>query len=193
MSSLLALQLKNKKAVVLGGGTVAERKVRFLLNAEADVTVISPDLMEGLLSWKDQFHYIEMSVNETDFDHSRFTEAFILVAATSDPYLNGRAADSLANHVPLINSVDHQEKSSFFFPALVERGDLKIGISTSGASPVLAKTIKEEIENLYGHEYAARLERLRAEREKVKRTVTSREERKNRMHELTDDDGEHHE
>lgn len=142
------INLKEKKAVVVGGGKVAERKVRLLINAGASVSLVSPDITipiqklaeKGLLSYK-----------KRNYRKGDLQGAFIVIAATSSAILNTRIAQDAKC---LVNVVDMPSEGNYIVPSLVKRGHLTIAISTEGASPAVSKAIRKEIERHYSNEFA---------------------------------------
>ncbi|WP_394237789.1 NAD(P)-binding protein [Niallia oryzisoli] len=145
----ISLNLIGKKAVVVGGGKVAERKVKGLLEAQAAITVVSPELTEelhhfhqqGTITWK-----------KKTFSADDMTDAFLIIAAASDPEVS-LAVKKTAAPNQLVNLADDPEESNFILPAVYNQGRLNITVSTSGASPILAKKIKQQLSNQYGPEY----------------------------------------
>lgn len=144
------LDLKGWDVTVIGGGKVAERKVRTLILSEARVTVISPDLTAGLkkLVEAGKVRYIKRRYRKGDLDH-----AMMILVATDDRSANEEIASSIKGANALINIADIPDKSSFILPSIIERGDLLISISTSGKSPAFAKQIRRELEKTFGREY----------------------------------------
>lgn len=144
------LQLANQPVVVVGGGNVAERKVVGLLEANAAVTVVSPAVTEALkeLAAKEKICWKKKSFSADDLDG-----AFLVIAATNDRRVNEAVAQAAKPH-QLINIADDHERSNFHVPSVVRRGKLTISVSTNGASPTLAKQIRDEIANVYDEEYA---------------------------------------
>ncbi len=143
------LNLKGKKAVVIGGGKIAERKLKGLLDASADVTIVSPKLTTTLTEYAQKGKVIWMKKN---FDASDIQDAFLIIAATDQEKVNLAVKKAAAPH-QLISLVDNQGESNFILPSVVNRGKLSITVSTSGASPILAKKIKQEIADHYGTNY----------------------------------------
>jgi precorrin-2 dehydrogenase/sirohydrochlorin ferrochelatase len=138
------LDLGGRKAVVVGGGRVAARKVSALLKAGADVTVISPSLTPGLqrvLSEKKIAHLPRL------YRHGDLKGAFLAIAATDSVETNRKVA---AAAPALVNVVDVPSECNFIAPSVVRRGPLLIAISTSGASPAFARTLRKELEKSYG-------------------------------------------
>jgi precorrin-2 dehydrogenase/sirohydrochlorin ferrochelatase len=151
------LDLKGKSCFVIGGGHIAERKISSLLEAGADVTVISPKvtfvisqcIKQGLVNGLIQSYHSEDSVN-----------AFLIIAATNVAYVNEQVYRDAAARGQLINRVDAPEQSNFLVPAVLRRGKLAIAVSTSGASPSLAAEIRQKLEQQYGEEYELYVEFL---------------------------------
>ncbi len=158
------LDVSGKPCLVVGGGDVAERKVRALLAAGAEVTIMSPGLGEGLaaIARRGEVHHLARRWRRGE------TAGFALVyAATDDASLHREiAAEAGELRIP-INVADTPELCSFIAPAVVRRGDLQIAISTGGASPALAARLRRELEPRLGPEYARLLEVMRAARRRL--------------------------
>ena len=145
------LDVRRKKCVVIGGGQVAFRKIRTLLDCGASVTVISPVLHPDLseLANKNSIQVIRRSYKSRDLKG-----AFIVIAATGTKETNRKVAKEAGRVGALVNVVDDPEPSDFIVPSLLRRGDLAIAISTGGMSPALARKIKTRLEDSFGEEYA---------------------------------------
>ena len=151
MSYLVNLALEGRAAVVIGGGQVAARKVHDLLAAKADVTVIAPQLCDGVVALADEKRIV---AHRRPYRTRDLARAFVAIAATDDETLNARiSADAAAVNV-LVNVVDRPALCTFTVPATVHRGDLTIAIATEGRCPALAGILREELEARYGPEYA---------------------------------------
>ncbi|MBI4681820.1 MAG: bifunctional precorrin-2 dehydrogenase/sirohydrochlorin ferrochelatase [Nitrospirae bacterium] len=142
------LDLKDKKAVIIGGGKVAERKVRLLITTGASIKLISPDITTNLrkLAEKGLLKHIKRNYRDGDLNN-----AFIVIAATSSAALNMRIAREAGL---LVNVIDAPSEGNYIVPSVIKRGPLTIAISTEGASPAVSKAIRKEIEGLYGKEFA---------------------------------------
>lgn len=169
------LEVKNKKCVVIGGGKVAERKVRALLKAEAKVCVISPHLTSYLrkLKSKKKFCYVNAR-----YKKEFLKGAFLVIAATDDPMVNTAVYQDAVRGRMLINCVDSPLKSNFIVPAVFERGDLIIAISTSGKIPCGAKKVKDDLKKFIDDKYISSLKILEKVREKIKTKYSSKQRRK---------------
>jgi precorrin-2 dehydrogenase/sirohydrochlorin ferrochelatase len=192
MSSPFVLQLKNRRCLVIGGGTIAERKINHLVTEGAAVTVISPELTEGLRQHRKNVDYIETALAESDVNQEncprlnvQWGDFFLVVIATDSFELNETFALKLCQFVSLINVVDNQELSTFFFPSVVDRGLLKIAVTTSGASPVLAKKISDYISCTIGPEYRKYVEELAIVRKVLQETEPNPTKRKALLEAIT--------
>lgn len=142
------VELEGKRGVIVGGGTVAARKVEKLLAFGPELTVIAPDIeacvkAQGELLQKDAAGSLRFE--ERDFRMADLKGADFVIAATDDTVLNGEiAAHCRESRIP-VNVADDREKCTFFFPALIKDGALTVGISTDGKSPFAASWVRREI------------------------------------------------
>lgn len=169
------LDLKNKKCVVIGGGSVAERKAVTLLSCKADVCVISPDITPRLreLAKKKRLRYIKKRYEDKDIK-----DAFLVVAATNNREANKAVFAAAKKYKCLLNIVDKPDESNFIVPSLISRGDLTIAVSTGGKSPALAKQIRKELQQRYGKEYEIFIKAMGKAREQVIKNVPSEKARR---------------
>lgn len=168
------IDLQTQRCLVVGGGEVAERKVETLLRAQGTVTVISPILTPQLQSWAEDKRLTAFVRPYRDGDLNGFSLVF---AATDDEELQRRLAVDAREAGILINVVDRPALCSFIVPALVTQGDLTVAVSTGGASPALAKKIRQDLQQHFGPEYALALVLLARVRELVMKKELSLEER----------------
>ncbi|RFU66368.1 siroheme synthase [Peribacillus saganii] len=145
----IMLDLKGKRVLVVGGGKVAERKIQGLLEAEANVTIVSPSLTSKLVRHTEQnlciWHSREFKPEDT-------MDAYIVVAASNSSEINQAVKEACKPH-QLVNIADDPAGSSFHTAAAFKRGLLTISVSTSGASPSLAVRLRRELEESYSQEY----------------------------------------
>ena len=141
------LSIQDKKCVVVGGGNVAWRKVCSLKEAGAKVTVVSPDFCPELER--------ELGVERIrqKYDTGILKGAVLVVASTDDGVVNKKVFSDAVESGILVNVVDKPDLCSFIVPASIQRGDLCISISTGGASPALARNIREYLEGQFGEEF----------------------------------------
>jgi siroheme synthase-like protein len=164
------LNLQGRKCLVAGGGQVALRKVRALLEHGAAVTVVSPRLCAGLrkLAGDGSIKVINRAYRPGDMKSFH-----LAIVATSNRAVNMGAASEAKKRGILVNVVDDPVLSDFIVPAIMRRGSLAIAVSTSGKSPALARKIRGRLEDEFGKEYAQLVivieqARRQAKREKLK-------------------------
>lgn len=137
------LNLVDRHCLVVGGGVIAERKVRLLLRAGASVSILSPDLCDGLREQLDSGELTHVHAHyRGQFDKSYW----LVVAATSDDDLNRQIGADAEQRGILCNVVDDNDASTFILPAIVDRSPVVIAIGTEGNAPVLAQQLKSQIE-----------------------------------------------
>lgn len=168
-------KVAGRKCVVVGGGAVAGRKAAGLLEAQANVYVISPKLNPELRDWADagKVRWLEKEAEDSDLD-----DAVLVFAATDDPEANRRIAEVAGNRAIPVNLADDGDKGDFIVPAVLRRGGLVLTASTSGAGPALASRIVSELAERYGPEYNENIEVLRTIRSIVKSEVSDPAERR---------------
>lgn len=177
------LNLQGKSAVVVGGGRIAYRKILSLLEANASITLISPVITnelfvlheEGKVLWK-----------KKNFEPTDVTSAFLIIAATDNPNVNIFVYESI-NEFQLINVVDNPSLSNFIVPSYFQRGKLIISVSTSGASPLLSRKIKEKLSTIYDESYEEYLSFLEECRGKIKKTIIDPKNKKQILQKLLDE------
>ena len=156
--------IEDRPCLVVGGGAVGERKVRDLMAAGARVTVVSRELTPGLteLAAQGKIHFIQ-----GDFTASHLEGMTLVVGATDDQEVNRQVSAAAQARGLFVNIVDAPELCTFIVPAQVRRGPLTLAISTGGASPALARKVREELEQQFGPDYGRYLRVLQAVRERV--------------------------
>jgi siroheme synthase-like protein len=148
----LVIDLSGRACVVVGGGPVAERKVQGLLEVGAVVTVVSPRLSGGLaaLAARGEIHHVCRRYQRGDLAGA--TLAFV---ATGDRRLTAAVSREGRRSRVWVNAADDPEHCDFFLPSVLRRGPLLVAVATGGASPALARAVREEIERLLPADYAA--------------------------------------
>lgn len=157
----LFLDVTGRSCVVIGGGAVAERKIRGLEDAGAMITVISPAATPAIARLAELGRVRHVCRRYRDGDLYGATLALV---ATGDEAANRLAAEEAARLGIPVNVADAPELCSFIAPSVVKRGDLQIAISTGGASPATARMLRNRIETEIGPEYALLLDVMRAAR-----------------------------
>ncbi|MGH8874235.1 MAG: precorrin-2 dehydrogenase/sirohydrochlorin ferrochelatase family protein [Acidimicrobiia bacterium] len=177
------LDLRRRRAVVIGGGRVAEQKIEALVVAGAAVTVIAPRLSERLtaLAVAGTIAWAPRPYRQGDLDG-----AFLAVAATDSPELHRRVfAEAELRAVPL-NAVDDISNCSVILPSVHRDGDLVVAVSTGGKAPAVAVRLREKISALIGDGYDAYLELLGSLRPQVTARFPTFEERRRVWYRIAD-------
>ena len=145
--------------MIVGGGAVANRKARKLLQARARVVVISPKVEPELGSMAAEVH-------ERPYEEGDLEGASLAFAATDAREVNAAVAREADERGIPVNVADEPSEGSFALPSVLRRGHLQVAVSTGGASPTLARRIRRELEDAFGPEWAGIVEELgRARRE----------------------------
>ena len=162
----LFVDLTGQRVLVVGGGAVAERKLRKLAPYGPRCTVVAPEVtasvaaMEGVEVRRRAFSPEDLEPRPA-----------LVIAATGDPAVNRQVSDLCRERNIPVNAVDDREACSFLFPALVKQGDLSVGISTGGASPTAAIWLKEQVAGLLPDRFDEILSWLEEQRPLLKDTL----------------------
>ena len=165
MSYPINLDIEGKICIVLGGGQVANRKIKGLLNAGGKVIVIAPDICETIQQLVDSK---KIEWQQQKYSNGCLPEGLILIAATNDPKINRLAAAEASSKHMLVNIVNVKGVGSFTVPSVIRRDNLMLTISTEGLSPALSKCIRQYLETQFNDNFARWLERLSKIRDEVK-------------------------
>ena len=151
------LDLSGRRCVVVGGGEVANRKARKLLQARARVVVISPEIgakLEG----------VAVEIHRRPYREGDLEDAYLAFAATNSRGVNAAVAREAKRRGVPVNVADEPSEGDFALPSTLRRGRLQVAVSTGGASPTLARRIREELEEAFVPEWAGIVEELNAAR-----------------------------
>ncbi len=146
----VCLDISNKRCLVVGGGSVAERKATTLIECGAKVVLVAKDMTARLREMADTgtIDYVA-----DDYREEYLEGAFLVIGATDCEEVNEIISrDAHTRGIP-VNIVDDPARCSFIVPSVLRRGDLLVAVSTAGNSPALARRIREEIEERFGEEY----------------------------------------
>ncbi|MGE7860635.1 NAD(P)-binding protein [Bacillus mobilis] len=169
----LTVRVEKKRVVVIGGGKVAGFKIIPLLKQGADIIVISPELDTNLVKLVEEK---QIRWYQREYEKSDIQGAFLVVAASGDAALNEQVAEDSAEN-QLVNVITNPESGNVHFPAAIHRGLLNVAVSTGGASPKLAKKIRDDIANKYDEAYESYLDFLYEVRIKVKELQIEKQQR----------------
>lgn len=144
------LVLEGKRCVVIGGGEVAARKARGLLDAGAVVTVICPEACGEVeaLAQSGKLNLVRREYTFGDLDGMA-----VALVATDDSELNELVAEDAREEKVPVNVADDPSKCDFTLPAVLRRKDVTVAVGTGGASPLLSAKLRDMIENVVGSEY----------------------------------------
>lgn len=177
------LRLRDQPVLLVGGGEAALAKARLLIAAGADLLVVAPDVLSELtaLSRDEHLHILRRPVRSRDFRNVR-----VVISATGRTDVDAWVARIAGKHRLPLNVVDRPELSSFIVPSIVDRGAITVAISSDGASPVLARRIREQVETLLPTGLGALAEFLRSFRSAVKAKIVSFDGRRRFWEEVLD-------
>jgi len=172
---IACLNLGGKRALVVGAGRVGLEKTKALLECGADVLVVAPEAHEEVraLAADRELTWVPKNFEPSDLD-----DATLVIAATEDTSVNTAVFEAAEARNMLVNVVDVPSLCNFVLPAISRRGPIAVGVSTSGASPALAKRIKREIESRLGPEYAVLATLLDEQRSWAKTSLPGYDERR---------------
>ncbi len=138
------LETKGRRVIVVGGGHVGAEKVRGLLNGEAEITVVSPDLIPELREYvaAGRIKHIARGYRESDLDDGWD----LVMLATDDGAINKEATAAARRRGIWVNAADDPPNCDFILPAVVRKGKITLAASTAGSSPALARRLREELD-----------------------------------------------
>src|SRR3954454_3114138 len=172
---IACLRLSGRRCVVVGGGEVGLEKVEGLLACDGDVTLVAPAAIEPLRELADEG---SIRWERREYRPEDLEGTFMVIAATSDTDVNIAVYEDAERRAMLVNVVDVPPLCNFILPAIIRSGPLAIAISTAGASPALAKRIRDEIADEYGDPYARLAVLLNEVRGWAKGTLPTYQDRK---------------
>jgi siroheme synthase-like protein len=174
---MVCLDVSDKRCLVVGGGRVATEKAAGLVAAGARVTVVAPEIDDELAA-------LPVEVARRPFAVSDLVGRFLVIAATSDRFVNRSVPSAARDRNIPCNVADDPELCSFILPAIVREGPIVAGVSTGGASPALAQRLRDEIAELLTTRHAELAERLASLRPWAKQQFATYDERRDFFREL---------
>ena len=174
------VKLEGRPVLLVGAGPIGESKIAGLLASGAEVSVVAPRATASITKWaadgKLRWHQREFQPG--DLDGVALVVAAVPAEVADHIYMEAQARGILCN------SVDDPEHCDFYYPAVVNRGDLQIAVSTGGHSPALAQRLRQELEDQFGPEYAEWIERLGDARREMFAIEMDPDVRRERLHEI---------
>ena len=138
-------QLRQRDCLLVGGGDVAERKARLLLDAGANVTVNALDFTPQFQVWADSQM---LTLVQGEFIPSLLDTCWLAIAATDNETVNQQVSDAAEARRIFCNVVDAPRQASFIMPSIIDRSPLMVAVSSGGTSPVLARLLREKLESV---------------------------------------------
>ncbi|MEN6325287.1 MAG: bifunctional precorrin-2 dehydrogenase/sirohydrochlorin ferrochelatase [Syntrophomonas sp.] len=179
------LDLSGKNCLVIGGGPVAERKVENLLEYEVNIKIVSPQVEKRIKEWS-----LEGSITwlPREFEEHDLDGIFMVFVATNDGSVNQWVVELCRQRGILANAVDDPPNCDFFVPSLIRHNSLVVAISTEGKSPLFARKLREELEEVITPEYGEFVEILGELRTRIKNDVLDIELRRKIFENLVNSD-----
>ena len=175
------VNIAGKKALVAGGGKVAARKVKTLLDFGANVKVVSPEAVPELRKLAESG---TVCLFLRKYRPEDLNSAALVIAATGDKEVNRQISRGAQEKLIPVNAVDNPELCTFFFPAVVRRGDFAVGITTSGSYPSFARYARQKIESLFPASCGEMIASLSLVRKKVRREISDPDQRRKILNRL---------
>jgi precorrin-2 dehydrogenase len=159
------VEMAKRRCLVVGGGGIAEGKVHGLLAAEATVTLVAPELTTGLRELVQSGRIAHMDRQYRDGDLDGFELCFV---ATDDGAVNEQVAVEGKRHGVWVNAADDPKNCDFILPSVIRQGDVVVAASTGGASPALARRLREDLTSFLSEDYAPLADLLNEVRNEIK-------------------------
>ena len=145
------LNLDHKTCVIIGGGKIAEGKIKSLMENNCSVTIISPNATEQIRAWSKED---KITWHKRLYRKGDLKGCFLAIAATDITEVNTAVSMEAEREGVLVNVVDHPSLCTYISPSVVKRGSVTIAISTGGTSPALARKLRELLDDSELLDYA---------------------------------------
>ncbi|MDI1251909.1 siroheme synthase CysG [Thermomonas sp.] len=157
--------LRGRRVLVVGGGSVAQRKCEALLEAGALVVIGAPELVTTLAQWVQQGRIVHLA---GEFAPTWLDDVWLTIAATDDPDTNHAVVAAADTRRIWANAVDDADASRFHMPARITRGPLQVAISSGGGAPMLARLVREQLETQFDESFGVLAELLTRHRQRIR-------------------------
>lgn len=178
MAIPLVLDLEGRRCVVVGGGRVAERRIAALLPSGAGLLVVAPEVTRRIRSLAGRRR---LRWRRSAYHPSCLKKVSLVLAATSDAATNRRVARDAERLGLFVNVADDPGLGTVMMPAILRRGDLLVAVSTSGLSPGLSRSLRDDLEARIGPEYGEYLKIVGSVRRRLRRAVDDPRDRARRL------------
>lgn len=138
-------QLKDKPCLLVGGGEIAERKARLLIDAGAILSVVAPSFTPQFIQWQTEQ---KLTCIKASFSVDYLLGKWLVIAATDNEQVNQQVFQTASEKQIFCNVVDSPEQASFIMPSVIDRSPIMVAISSGGKAPVLARILREKVEQL---------------------------------------------
>ena len=169
------LDLEDRHCLVVGGGSIAARKVMLLLRASGRVTVVAPELCDEL---KNMLQDGKIIHQPREFEDADIEGAVLIVAGTDNHSVNQRVSELAHQRNVPVNVVDQPALCSFIMPSIIDRSPVQVAVSTGGASPVLARLLRARLESYVPAAYGRLAKLVESFREQVKSRFSNTQQRR---------------
>ncbi len=180
----IGLSVEDRPCVVVGGGSVAARRVGALLDAGAKVTVIAPEVRPEI---ERALHEWYGELIRERYSPENLEGAYLVIAATDNAEVNASVMQEARSRGILCSDTATADSGDFIVPSIIRRGDLVITVTTGGASPALSSQIRDELEAQYGPEYLGLLVLLAEARNLAKAQIPERARRQRALRAIAED------
>ncbi len=167
----LFLNIVNKKCLVIGGGNVAERRVKELIRCGARVCLYAKKISKGILRFQNKIKIYKR------YSPGILKGSTLLFIATGDREFNQRVLRDAGREKVLINVADDTSKCLFIVPSIIRRGNLAIAITTGGKAPALSKAVRRILEKQFGNEFILLMKGIEGLRIKVRKRLNKSSDR----------------
>ena len=170
------MNIRGQRCLVVGGGEIAARKAALLQEAGAEIAVVSPELSSSMARQAEQG---SVTYREGAFEASDLDGVNLVIAATDDEAVNRQVSELARTRQLPVNVVDNPELCSFIIPSIIDRSPVQIAVSTGGASPVLARLLRTQLESVIPSTYGRLAAMVGGFRDKVKAQFSDVNARRN--------------
>lgn len=179
------LEMSGRRAVVIGAGAVAVRKVEALAEAGARVTVVAEHFGAGI---EEALALLNVETVISRYHKDFLVAATLVIAATNNTELNRRIYEDCQELEILCNVVDQPQLCDFFVPAVVKRGDLQIAVGTEGQCPAYAGHLRQKLEELFTETHGRFVDELAKARSRIIEAIPDGDRRKALLGKLASDE-----
>lgn len=158
-------QLNNKPCLLVGGGEVAERKARLLMEAGAVISVVAPTFTPQFMQWQNEQR---LQCFMAEFSVADLADKWLVIAATDNEQVNQLVYQQATEQRIFCNVVDSPKQASFIMPSVIDRSPIMVAISSGGKAPVLARILREKMEQWLPNSLGALAQLAGKLREQVK-------------------------